>query len=272
MDQTLHVLDVVLTSVLSVNDEIIANKIDAAHGRVTPSLFPLHDLIKTISIGHRNYSFQPLYPSDMSHYYYPLLEASLTTDAIVVHVPFRSTRVFDAFEIFPFPFSVDDSVLTLDMSSSLVLIANDYTFYSTSSYYDLNHCKSSFPHKYHCSASLFAFLPISGGGSEISLTRQNASDALSICPYEHLTPMPVFHKNFHGLHYFHFSKPFYIAVGCPEGTTFQHVTGHYAITDACHVRSANITTYPSRIYVTYTASVIHRVFPLKSLLNKLCNY
>ncbi len=87
MDQALHVLDAVLTPVLSVNDRIIANMKDAANGRVTPSLFPLHDLIKIIGIGHRNYSFQTLYPSHMSQYYYPLLEARLTTDAIVVHVP-----------------------------------------------------------------------------------------------------------------------------------------------------------------------------------------
>ncbi len=187
-----------------------------------------------------------------------MLEASLTNDAIVVHVPFRSTKVFNAFEIVPFPFSVEDSVLTLDMLPSLVLIASDYTFYSTSSYSYLNHFKSSFPHKYHCSASLFAFLPISGGVCGISLTCQNASDALSICPYKHLTLRPVFHKNFHGLHYFYFSKPFYIAVSCPE------VTGHYAIADACHVRSANITTYSSRIHVAYTANVTRRVFLFKA--------
>ncbi len=261
MDQTLHVLAAVLTSVLSVNDKVIANMIDAANSRVTPSLFPLHNLITIIDIGHRNYSFQPLYPSAMSQYCYPLLEASLTTDAIIVHVPFKPTEVFNAFKIIPFPFSVEDSVLTLDMSPSLVLIAKDYTSYSTSSYSDLNHCKSSFPYKYHCSASFLVFLPISGGVCEISLTRRNASDALSICPYKHLTSMPVFHMNFHGLHYFHFSKPFYNAVSCPEGTTYQQVTGHYAIAYACHVRSANIITYPSRIHVAFTASVTHRDFP-----------
>ncbi len=66
MDQTLHVLDAVLASVLSVNDKIIANMIDVTKGRVTPSLFPLHDLIKIKGVGHRSYSFQPLYPSHMS--------------------------------------------------------------------------------------------------------------------------------------------------------------------------------------------------------------
>ncbi len=267
MDQALSVLDAVLTSVLSVNDEIIANMIDAAQGRVTPSLFPLPDLIKIIRIGQRNYSFQSLYPSDMSQYYFPLLEAILTTDIIVVHVPFRSTEVFNEFEIVPFPFSVEDAVLTLDMSSSLVLIVKDYTFYSTSSYSDLIHCKSSLAHKYHSSASLLAFVPISGGVCVISLRRQNASCALSTSSYKHLTPTPVFYKNFHGLHYFSFSKPFYIAVSCPEGTIFQQFTGHYATADACHVRSANITTYLSRIHVAYITNVTHRVFPLKSLLN-----
>ncbi len=38
MDHTLHVIDAILTSVLSVNDEIIVNMTDAAHRRVTPSV------------------------------------------------------------------------------------------------------------------------------------------------------------------------------------------------------------------------------------------
>ncbi len=162
VDQTLHVIETIISSVSEVKEEIITDMIDAAHGRVIPSLFPLPDLIDTIN---KNCSFQPLYPPDMSQYYFPLLEASLTTEAIIVHIPFQSREVFEAFKVIPFPFSAENSVLTVDMPSSLALVAKDYTFYSTSSFSDLQFCKSSFPHKYHCSASQFAFLSISGGVS-----------------------------------------------------------------------------------------------------------
>ncbi len=64
MDQTLYVIDTILTSVLAVNKKIITNMIDAAENRVTPSLFPVQDLIHTITLGHSNYSFQPLYTQE----------------------------------------------------------------------------------------------------------------------------------------------------------------------------------------------------------------
>ncbi len=41
MDQTLYVIDTILTLVLAVNKEIITNMIDAAENKVTPSLFPM---------------------------------------------------------------------------------------------------------------------------------------------------------------------------------------------------------------------------------------
>ncbi len=148
IDQSLHVIETFINSVSDVSEDIIINMIDAAHGRVTPPLFPLHDLMETINIAHRNFSFIALYPPDMSQYYFPLLEASLTTEAILVHVPFQSREEFEAFETVTFPISVEDSVLTLDMPYSLALVAKGYTFYSTSSFSDLKFCKSSFPQKY----------------------------------------------------------------------------------------------------------------------------
>ncbi len=73
--QSLHVIETIIKSVSDITEDIIMNMIDAAHGRITPSLFPLHDLMDTINIGHINFSFQPLYPPDMSQYYFPLLGA-----------------------------------------------------------------------------------------------------------------------------------------------------------------------------------------------------
>ncbi|XP_050707018.1 uncharacterized protein LOC126992355 isoform X2 [Eriocheir sinensis] len=162
--------------------------------------------------------------------------------------------------------NVITSVATaLDTSPSLVLIAKDFALYSTGSYSLLQYCKETVFGRFYCSASLFAFLPVRGGVCEIALTRVNASDALSLCPYKQLTPTPVFHKNFQGLHYFYFPQSFYVSVICPEGTTYQRVTGHYAIAEACYIRSTNITTYPSRIRLVFTANISHRVFPLRSL-------
>ena len=267
MDQAVQVMERIIGAVLEVNEEVIRNMVDAVDNKVTTSLFPVHDLVEIINIAHLNFSFQPLYSPEMAQYYFPLLEASLTTEAIVIHVPFKSKEVFEAYEVAPFPFSVNNSLLTLDMPASLVLIAKDFSFYSACSSTELQLCKSSYPGQYHCSASHFTFLPIRGGVCEVALTQQNAAVSLSLCPYRHLSPVSVVHNHFHGHHYFFFVKPLYISVICPEGTNYQEVTGHYAVEDACHIKSGNITTYPSRVHLAFTANVTHRVFPLNTLLN-----
>ncbi|XP_050733886.1 uncharacterized protein LOC127007225 [Eriocheir sinensis] len=143
LDQALHVLENVINSVATANQQVISNMVDAAHGRVTPALFPLHDLRTTVHIGYQNYSLRPLFTPDMSQYFYLLIESSLTPDAIIIHVPFQTADVFEAHEIVPFPFSAKDSVLALDTSPSLVLIVKDFALYSTGSYSLLQYCKET---------------------------------------------------------------------------------------------------------------------------------
>ena len=266
-DQFLHIIETSLNTVVSMNEEIIAYMVDAANGRTTTSLFPVEDLLHTIDIGISNYTLQPLYTGDVIQYYYPLLETILTMDAIIVFVPFKSLDTFEAYQVEPFPFRVNHSIMILDSTSSLVLVASDFSLYSIGDMNDLKLCKSSYLHQYHCSASLFAFLPIAGGVCEAVLTRTNASDALSLCPYKHLVPKPMFHRNFHGYHYFYFQESFYISVICPEGTTYVKVLGHYAVQSACYVRSSRLTTFPSRFYLAFTANLTSRIFPVTSLRN-----
>jgi len=267
LDQTLHVLEASLNSVLATNEAIIRNMVDAASGRVTTSLLPVEDLIHTLKIGQSDFKLQPMYSRNMVQYYYPLLEATLTTDAIIVHIPFRSLDVFEAYQVEPFPFKVNHSVMTLDLPSSLVLVAKDFSLYSIGQMSDLNHCKTSFLHLYYCPASLFAFLPVAGEICEVALTRPIASDALTLCPYKHLVPKPMFHLTFHGFHYFCFVDPIYVAIICPEGTTYEKVLGHYAVLDTCHIRSSTLTTFPSRHRLAFTANFTTRIFPISVLRN-----
>ncbi len=51
VDQALHVFEASLGSILSINEAIIRNMVDAVNGRVTASLFPEEDLLHTIEIG-----------------------------------------------------------------------------------------------------------------------------------------------------------------------------------------------------------------------------
>ncbi len=198
IDQALHVFEASLGSVLSINEAIIRNMVDAVNGRVTTSLFPVEDLLHTLETGQSTYKLTLVYAADMIQYYYPLLEATLTTDAIIVNIPFKSQDHFEAYEIKPFPFSVNNYVMTLDMNPSLVLIAKDFSLYTIGDLTKLKRCKSSYLHLYHCSSIQFAFLPVVNGICEVVLKRSEASAALSLCPCKLVVPKPIFHCNFHG--------------------------------------------------------------------------
>lgn len=62
-----------------------------------------------------------------SEYYYPLFNSILTNEDTVIHVPLKSKDKYDAFKVILFPFSGDNSMLTLDMPPFIVLIGKDYT-------------------------------------------------------------------------------------------------------------------------------------------------
>ncbi|XP_045105173.1 uncharacterized protein LOC123500547 [Portunus trituberculatus] len=160
VDQSLEVLESALDAMLSYNSVLIQNLVNASRGIVTAALFPVADLIKTLDIGQTIFKLQPLFNRDIVEHYYPILETVLTLEAVVIYVPFKSMDTFHAYEIIPFPFSINTSVLILDLPPTLVLIAKDFSVYTTTSRDSLSSCMSSYLHRYHCDATLLFFAPL----------------------------------------------------------------------------------------------------------------
>lgn len=94
LDQTILVLETSVRAVLTRNSDLIRDLIAAAAGRVITSLLPVTDLQRALEIGHSLYNAQPLFSGDTNQYYYPLLEAVLTMDAIVIHILFSRRSLF----------------------------------------------------------------------------------------------------------------------------------------------------------------------------------
>ncbi len=122
---------------------------------------------------------KPLFDVEGIHHYYPLLESFLTSEAIVIHIPFESQEVSEAHQLEPFPFAVNGTIMSLNLPPSIVLISKDFTVHSAGHVTDLQRCKTEYLHLYHCPASLFAFLPITGGVCEVVLTQTDASKVLT---------------------------------------------------------------------------------------------
>ncbi len=79
----------------------------------------------------------PLFDLPLIHYYYPLLESFLTSDAIVIHVPFKSQDEFEVYRLKPFPFSLNQSIMELDLPASVVMVRSDFSFYAIGTFSDL---------------------------------------------------------------------------------------------------------------------------------------
>ena len=218
LNQALPSLENAVNSLMHTNKQIISNVVDAVHGRVTPDLFPVKDFMHALEMGEKEYDLTPLVDIRGIHHYYPLLTSFITTDDIVIHVPFQSEDVFEVYQVEPFPFTANDSLITLDLPPSIVLISKDFTLYAAGSINDLQQCKTEYLGYYHCPASLFAFLPITGGICEVVLTQTQNEKALELCPYTTLAQKSLFHKTFFSHHYFFFTNPFYVSIVCPEGT------------------------------------------------------
>ena len=268
VSHSLAVVENLVTSLLDTNQKITRNIVDAAMGRVTTSLFPIKDFRHTLEVGRTVYKLSPLFDEHNIHHYYPLVESVLTSDAIVIHVPFKSQDVFELYQVEPFPFSLNNSVMVLDSHSSIVLVKDDFSVYATSQLSTLDSCRSEYESLYFCPASLFAFLPTSGDGvCEVVLTRGNASAALTLCPYKQLVPKVMFHKSFHGHHYFFFTKQVYVSVACPNGSSYEMVSGHFAVLTVCTLSSDHFNTFPEKYHQGFISSINSHIFPIDILDN-----
>lgn len=103
--------------------------VDAGNGRMTTSLFIVEDLLHTSDTGVFNYTLRALYSGDVIQYYHPLLETILTIDYELVFILFRYLDTFEAYQVGLYLLKVTHSDMTLDLASSLVLVAKDFSQY-----------------------------------------------------------------------------------------------------------------------------------------------
>ena len=89
VNQILPALENTVNFLLYANNVIMQNNVDAARGRATSSLFPGKDFLRTLAFGIREYELKYLIDARGIHH---LLESVLTSDAVVIHVPFSIYR------------------------------------------------------------------------------------------------------------------------------------------------------------------------------------
>ena len=260
----LTALETSITSILHANELILRNIVDASRGKVTSSLLPVKDLLHVLTTAENNYTLIPIFSKHNILHYYPLLSSMLTSDAVVVHVPFQSSSIYNLYQIEPFPFKSNATLFTLNIPSSLVLTDDNFASYSVGGPQNLLHCQSEHAGLYYCPASLFAFVPAKEEGvCELALIQKDASRSFSLCPYTQLAPKPYFHKSFMGHHYFFFPKPMFVSIKCVTGSLYSRVEGHFSILKVCSLSSTSVTTHHETVHKGFVANIFKRIYNLK---------
>ncbi len=103
INQAFPALESAVNSVLHINTLAIQNVVDA-----DVVGWPLLSSLSVLMNGEKEHQLTHLFVAHAIHHYSNLLESLLTSDSIVIHVPFKSKDDFDVFLIQPFPFSVSD--------------------------------------------------------------------------------------------------------------------------------------------------------------------
>ena len=273
LDQQLTLLESVTNNIVQNNKIILANLVDAARGRVTSSLLPVSDLRKALHLGRADYSLIPVFDESLIQHYYPLLDSFVAENSIVLHIPFKSSLVFDAFYMEPFPFEAGNATYVLDGERQYVLVQKDLTHYATVQPRSLEGCRTEFQNHYFCPSALFAFFPITDNVCEVSLTRPDSdhSLALKVCPFSKYVPDKPCHANLFGFHYLYLPQEMYVSVVCPGSSQGKRLSGHLATRVECSIRTSNLKTYPETVHAGFWSEKSPVVYELSSLTNLTAN-
>ena len=186
-------------------------------GVLHPPCSPLRDLRRVISDFGKvtaNSTSTPIFKDDDIIHYYPLLTSQLTTDSIVIHVPFQSGVSYNLYHLVPFPFSLNNTILQWTNTSSYVLASDDFSSYAVTTMSAFTACRSEHLALYFCPASLFAFAPDTVHGvCELALIRDEPR-ALSLYTYSELLPLSFYHISFLDHHYFFMPNTTHMTIQC----------------------------------------------------------
>ena len=269
IDQAIDNVERTVAAVKKSNDLLIGALLTAAAGAVNPSLLPMVDLQYILSEGHRLFRATPLFTGDLMHLYYPIIGSTLTFDSIAVYIPLQSNDHFQLFQLEPFPFTPNNSaVYSLQLPEPITLVADDLSLYATTSEEEISSCISSYSGWYHCLANQFAYRPYAADVCEISIVRESAVSVLSACTFRREVSERLYHRHFHGFHYFYFPSETTINILCSTLDRTIQVEGHYQVRDSCQITSLNFSTIQSNFHVVFSSNLSRpEIRPLTMSLN-----
>ena len=263
----LHTSENILHALLSTNDILISDIVDAGLGRVNSKLLPIEHLHDALVIARTQHDLEPIFVHSQIEFYYPLIEATLTGKEILVHIPLKSKEHFTGWQLEPFPLKANNTLLILNKQPELIVVSDDFQLVDVTSMATLENCKSTFPHLHVCPAYAFAFEQAGDKLCELTLINSNSSKALGQCIY---TPAPdklVFHVHLQGMQYFYFKTITGVTLICQDKGKHIFADGYYMAPDFCEIRSRPLTTLPTQHHLAFVLNITTELIKIQPLLS-----
>ena len=238
----------------------------AGDGRITVNLLPIHSLRRIITIGVQQYQLKPLFLEDNLHLYYPYLEATLTPESILIHVPFITTDLFTVYRIHLFPSKINHTLATINTDTETIIISKeqDTVAIATDSAMK-DKCRSSFQSLHLCPAYIFTFQPADTVPCELAII--NDINIEHHCNFTQAPDKLIHHQRIGHSQFFYFTNNVSVYVTCPDvPTTHTTAVGLYTSPDYCSVLTPSLTTLPTRNHYAILNHT-HRFFqPLPNIM------
>lgn len=86
-------------------------------------------------------------------------DATLSLSDVYINIPFKASDTFQAFNVFPFPTAISDSLHSVHLLTPLILVSGDFLHTALPTLYFLLQCHMSLQHLHICPSVPLSILP-----------------------------------------------------------------------------------------------------------------
>lgn len=227
---------------------------EAEHGIVNINLLPLNILRKIITNAEADFNLLPLFPMTQLELLYGYIDVHMYADRYMVLIPFASIISFTHYKITPFPFYLNNQLVSLDNTLDNLFISNTENHHAWMDDYSFaTFCHSPINSQAICPAFTLKLIPSLADSCPSALIHNTS--VINHCQFKDVPKKPFYHAHNSHAHHLYFPSDTSITITCGKDipSSDQVVSGLIVIPDSCTIVTSKVTFYPTNYHYTVAA-------------------
>lgn len=208
---------------------------EAAAGHITPDILTFKQLTEILHNASTSLNFKPIFDLDSLHYYYKIMDISISYDALIISVPMGLLDSFYTHQIHPFPTVIDGNTVVLKTDFDLLLLSEDHSYTVESHSSILSSCRNA-PKLRVCMGGDFI---LKNFEAQSPCTRRliSGSPNASYCSFDHYEAQEEVLQTIDATYLF-LKEETTVAINCDGEEAFTvHFRGNYQVEPHCDIVS-----------------------------------